>query len=144
MKTGGREGFTLIELLVVVAIVGLLAAVAIPKYKNLLEKANLGTTMGNLSSLRSSLSIYYATNMAFPNSIDPAAEPAFESVLNGGVPFVKAKYPAATPPYGNSVTVSAAEGPVIAGAGWFYNNSNGTVFINSTAFDINGTVYSAY
>jgi prepilin-type N-terminal cleavage/methylation domain-containing protein len=144
VKTGGQKGFTLIELLVVVAIVGLLAAVAIPKYKNLLEKANLGTTMGNLSSLRSSLSIYYATNMNFPDSIDPAVEPAFMSALNGYVPYVKAKHPADTPPYGNDVTVSTAEGPATAGTGWYYNYTNGVVLINSIASDINGNIYSAY
>ncbi|HPI03431.1 MAG TPA: prepilin-type N-terminal cleavage/methylation domain-containing protein [Candidatus Goldiibacteriota bacterium] len=144
MKTGGRKGFTLIELLVVVGIIGILAAVAVPKYRNLLEKANLGATMGNLSSLRSSLSIYYATNMVFPGSIDPAEEPAFAEALNGDMPFVKAKYPADAPPYGREVTVSDAEGPSIKGTGWFYNNLHGVVLINSTARDIQGNIYSAY
>ncbi len=144
MKTGGRKGFTLIELLVVVGIIGLLAAVAVPRYRNLLEKANLGATMGNLSSLRSSLSIYYATNMNFPSSIDPAAEPAFADALNGDIPYVKAKYPAEAPPFGREVTVSNAEGPVIKGTGWFYNYLHGVVLINSTALDIQGNIYSAY
>jgi len=144
VKTGGKNGFTLIELMVVVAIIGLLAAVAIPKYKNLLEKANLGTTLGNLSSLRSSLSIYYATNMNFPGSIDPAVEPAFASALNGPMPYVKAQYPSDTPPSGNSVTVSTQEGPETAGTGWFYNYMNGMVLINSIASDINGNIYSTY
>ena len=53
------KGFTLIELMIVVAIIGILAAVAIPKFADLVTKSKEASTKGNLGSIRSAVSIYY-------------------------------------------------------------------------------------
>ncbi len=45
--------------MIVVAIIGILAAIAIPKFAELIRKSGEGATRGNLGSLRSALSIYY-------------------------------------------------------------------------------------
>ena len=55
-----RAGFTLIELMIVCAIIGILAAIAIPKFAELIRKSQEGATKGSLGALRSALSIYYA------------------------------------------------------------------------------------
>ncbi|MEQ1919160.1 MAG: prepilin-type N-terminal cleavage/methylation domain-containing protein, partial [Elusimicrobiota bacterium] len=55
-----QSGFTLIELMIVVAIIGILAAVAIPKFANLIRKSSEGQVKGNLGAMKSALSIYYA------------------------------------------------------------------------------------
>lgn len=60
-----KSGFTLIELMLVVAIIGLLAAIAIPKFADLVIKAKEAAIKGQLGSLRSALSIYYADNEGF-------------------------------------------------------------------------------
>ncbi len=132
--------------MVVVAIVGILAALAIPKYGELIEKANLGATLGNLSSLRSAVSIYYGLHIKNPSSIDPHDDPAFAECIGSDVPYVKAVYPSHASPRGNTVTVSAVrgEGPVSAGTGWFFNRMGGKVYINSTETDIKGNIYSKY
>ena len=147
MKLKSRKGFTLMELLIVAAIIGLLAAVAIPKYGELLEKANLGATLGNLASLRSAVSIYYGSYMVYPGTMDPRSQPKMDEIITGGMPFVKSHYPPPpNSPFGDAVTVANTSGalPASMGAGWFYCNSDGTVYVNSTAKDIKGNPYTSY
>lgn len=55
-------GFTLIELMIVVAIIGLLAAIALPKFSNLVIKSKEASVKGKLGALRGALNIYYADN----------------------------------------------------------------------------------
>src|SRR5690554_4052014 len=51
----GQQGFTLIELMIVVAIIGILAAVAIPQYQNYIAKSQVSRVMGEVGSLRTAV-----------------------------------------------------------------------------------------
>ncbi len=62
MRHKRPSGFTLIELMMVVAIIGLLASIALPKFSNLIRKSKEAAVYGSLGGLRSALTIYYSDN----------------------------------------------------------------------------------
>ncbi len=73
----GRRGFTLIELLIVVVIIGLLAAIAIPKFASTREKAYVASIQGDLRNLATSQESYFVDFITYTTSL--ATLEAFES-----------------------------------------------------------------
>jgi type IV pilus assembly protein PilA len=62
---GSRAGFTLIELLIVVVIIGILAAIAIPKFSNTKEKAFLAKMKADLRNLATAEEAYNSDNLTY-------------------------------------------------------------------------------
>jgi len=60
-----RHGFTLIELLIVVVIIGILAAIAIPKFANTKEKAYLATMKSDLRNMLAAQENYFSDNITY-------------------------------------------------------------------------------
>lgn len=60
-----RKGFTLIELLIVVVIIGILAAIAIPKFSNTKEKAYVAAMKSDLRNLVTAQEGYFADNLSY-------------------------------------------------------------------------------
>jgi prepilin-type N-terminal cleavage/methylation domain-containing protein len=67
MRNTTRKGFTLIELLIVVVIIGILAAIAIPKFANTKEKAYLASMKSDLRNMATVQEGYFADNQVYTN-----------------------------------------------------------------------------
>ncbi len=77
-----RKGFTLIELLIVVVIIGILAAIAIPKFANTKEKAYLASMKSDLRNLITAEEAYFADSVKYSSATScvsptPAGQVAF-------------------------------------------------------------------
>jgi len=144
MTKSNKKGFTLIELMIVVAIIGILAAIAIPKFAELIRKSGEGASKGNLGSIRSSLSIYYGD-----------MEGTYPAQLAGLT--VSGKYlstiPNAKTPNYHSDSAGETDGLLTALAdsngGWYYDNQFGDANVGQTQVkcthtDTKGNIWSTY
>ena len=63
----GEKGFTLIELLIVVAIIGILAAIAIPQFSAYRQRAYNSAAQSDLKNAKTALEAFYADYQQYPN-----------------------------------------------------------------------------
>ena len=113
-----KQGFTLIELMIVVAIIGILAAIAIPKFADLINKSKEGATKGSLSSIRSAIQVYYGDNEGWFPTDTLVCLTAASKYLN--------EIPVAKLPGTSHADTAGVVTTFTDGGGWYYANDFST------------------
>ena len=132
MFTSGLKkntGFTLVEVILVIIIIGILAAIIVPKFAGQSGMAKIATTKANIGSLRSAIRLYQSNNDGtLPTNLSTNLVSTYlRAIPNEAV----------TP--SNSV-VATADGS----GGWVYVAATGEVSVNLSGNDANGDAYSGY
>lgn len=123
-KTGG---FTLIELMITVAIVGILAAIALPSYKNYVIRGKLVAGTNALASMRSQMEQYYQDNRTYmtvssPSIVSPCVANAVSA--SNSLPFNVNCSATGDVPTATTYTVRATGTGTVAGAVYTIDQGN--------------------
>ena len=127
-----QRGFTLIELVIIIVVLGIIAAVAVPKYVDMVTEARESACKGALGGMRSGISIYYA-NSALQTGT--AVFPLIDSLRTAGVVMAQNLPPnpyqsATSAP--DSVVTGVTKGVVVGSrGGWAYKASTGDLWPNT-------------
>ncbi len=127
VNTRGRGAFSLVELVIVVVIVGLLAAIAIPRFSAAGENAQYHAAQAALRNLREGVEMHFAEQNEYP-VIDRAFFAS--NALNSGNPYAPEGAPLVQQGLFNDRYTDPGAKVFLDGvdmAGWWYNRANGHV-----------------
>lgn len=125
-----------------VVIIGILVSIGVAQFSKLITKSNESSTRGNLASLRSALSIYYADN----NQVYPSDGLSSLTAGNRYIPLIPL---ARVPPYHDKSQNVLAEATPTETGGWSYDNDEttvewGQVRVGCLHVDSRGSVWTEY
>lgn len=128
-----QRGFTLVELVIIIVILGLIGAVAIPKYYNMVTKAKESAAKGALGGMRSAISIFYA-NEALNEPEGVPAWPTLVELQTVGTVMAQSmpKNPYQADATADVIVAGVTKGTLVVGtAGWAYLAASGDIWLNT-------------
>ncbi len=129
-----KKGFTLIELVMVIAILGILAAMILPRFVDLSSSAKISAAKGALGAIRSAIAVTYSSNAV--SAISPLIPVSLYPSM-----FQDSRIPVEPFSKSSSVTFVSDASAITAGSGWAYDSTNGRAWINSSAGTPSYTTY---
>jgi len=111
-----QKGFTLIELMIVVAIIGILAAVAIPAYQDYTIRSQVSEGMSLAAGAKTAVAEYYNQTGAFPTANASAGLSTATSITGSYVTGVNAANGIITITYGNDANANISPDTLILSA----------------------------
>ena len=131
-RLANPKGFTLIELVIIIVVLGILAAVAIPKYQDITSEARESATRASLGALRSGITIHYANQAVttgtatWPSVVELGS---VGTVMEQAIPANPYQAKANAP---DSVVTGVTKGLVVGTrGGWAYNAATGEIWPNT-------------
>jgi len=128
MRINRNSGFTLIELVIIIVVLGILAAVAVPKYQDWSASAKEAACKGALGGLRSGIAIFYANAAASGSAAWPTVinMNTVGTVMTGSIP--KNPYVASANAPDSVVAATYPDTAALDRGGWAYEASSGRIW----------------
>lgn len=137
-RLNDHRGFTLIEIVIIIVVLGILAAVAIPKYQDITGEAKEASCRASLGALRSGVTIFYANAAVATGAATWPTLTELETygtVMAQGIPPNPYQAEANNP---DSIVTGVTKGTIVGTrGGWAYDETTGEIWPNTSTAGVN-------